>query len=466
MNQKLLTKEDVEQLLGAQKEFFQKGTTRPHAYRVHQLNRLYHAIQKHQGEIEQALYIDLGKSQFESHVSEIGFTLASISRTKRQLRRWMKPQKVSTPMTQFPSTSRVERVPYGSVLIVGPYNYPFQLLMEPLVGAISAGNCAVLSPSELTPNVAAVVKKLINETFAPNYICCVDGGIENNDLLLHSRFDYIFFTGSIRVGKLVMKAASENLIPVTLELGGKSPLIVDRTARLKTACERIVWGKLINAGQTCIAPDYVLVDQRIQDAFVKELIRTIQRFYGTDIRNNPDYGRIVNQRHLERLSRILEQDRDFIRFGGLVIREERYIEPTILCPDHLDVACMQEELFGPILPVFPYRNIDEAIATINERETPLALYIFSEDRRLIDHVLQNTASGGVCINDVISHIANHNLPFGGKGHSGMGSYHGKDSYLTFSHQRSILKKSTLINHPLIFPPYTGTKLNLVKKLLK
>lgn len=466
MNQKLLTKEDVEQLLGAQKEFFQKGMTRPHAYRVQQLDRLYQAILKHQEEIEKALFTDLGKSSFESHVSEIGFTLASISRTKRQLGRWMKPDKVSTPITLFPSTSRVERVPYGSVFIVGPYNYPFQLLMEPLVGAISAGNCAVLSPSELTPNVAETVKKLINETFAPNYICCVDGGIENNDLLLHSRFDYIFFTGSVKVGKLVMKAASENLIPVTLELGGKSPLIVDHTTRLRTACERILWGKLMNAGQTCIAPDYALVDHRILEAFVEEMIRTIQRFYGADIRKNPDYGRIVNQRHLERLKRILEQDREWIRFGGEIIESEKYIQPTILCPANFDAACMQEELFGPILPVFPYGKIEEAIDIINQRETPLALYVFSEDRRLIDHVLQNTASGGVCINDVISHIANHNLPFGGKGHSGMGAYHGKESFLTFSHQRSILKKTTRINLPLAFPPYTEKKLNLVRKLLK
>lgn len=466
MDSRLLTKEDAAQLLNTQKEFFKQGKTRPYAYRIEQLERLYQAILLAKSEVEQALEMDLGKSKFESYVSEIGFTLASITRTKKLLKRWMRPARVSTPISLFPASSRVERVPYGVVFIMGPYNYPFQLLIEPLLGAIAAGNCAVLSPSELTPNVAAVVKKLIGSTFNEEYVCCIDGGIENNNVLLHSRFDYIFFTGSVQVGKIVMKAASEHLIPVTLELGGKSPLIVDHTTRLRTACERIVWGKLINAGQTCVAPDYVFVDERIQEAFIQELIDTIHRFYGPDIQKNPDFGRIVNRRHMERLKRILDQDKAFIRFGGETDDAERFIEPTILCPDSFEAASMQEELFGPILPVFPYKELTNVLDYINRHETPLALYVFSEEDRFIQTVLQNTVSGGVSVNDVISHIANPDLPFGGMGSSGMGTYHGRESFNTFTHQRSILKRSTAMRIPVAFPHFTSQKLKIVKQLLK
>lgn len=466
MNFDVLTPTMVADLLAAQKTFFQSHTTRTHAYRIQQLDLLYQAIVRYQPQLEEALQKDLGKSKFESYTSEIGLILSSISHTKKHLKHWMKPERVSTPMHIFPASSRIESVPFGSVLIMGPYNYPFQLTMEPLVGAMAAGNCAVVSPSELTPHVSAVVKKLLNETFPSEYICCVEGGIENNTVLLHSRFDYIFFTGSVTVGKIVMKAASENLIPVTLELGGKSPVIVDRTASIATACERIVWGKFMNAGQTCVAPDYILVDEQIEEQFIQELIATIYRFYGQNIQQSPDFGRIVNQKHLERLAGILEQDKFFIRFGGHVDASTRYIEPTLLCPDSTNAACMQQELFGPLLPIFSYRNLKEAIDQINQNETPLALYIFSENSQNIQTILDSTQSGGVCINDTISHILNPELPFGGKGHSGMGAYHGKASFATFSHKRSILKKSTRMSIRLAFPPYSDKALEKVRSLLK
>lgn len=466
MNTCQLTKESAMQLLSAQKDFFKQGNTLSFKYRMEKLQQLYDAIIKYKDRIEYALKTDLGKCQFESYMSEIGIILSSITHAKKHLKEWMKPEKANTPIYIFPAKSYIESVPYGSVLIMGPYNYPFQLLIEPLIGAIASGNCIILSPSELTPTVSNVIKEVITNTFNPNYICCVDGGIENNTILLHSRFDYIFFTGSVNVGKIVMKAASENLIPVTLELGGKSPVIVDHTARLETACERIIWGKLMNAGQTCVAPDYILVNHNIYEAFINELIFTIQSFYGKDIKQSPDFGRIVNHKHMDRLKNILKSDKNFIRFGGKYDDNEKYIEPTIICPDSLDAACMQEELFGPILPVIAYKNLSDALDIINKQETPLALYIFSQENSFIEKILKSTSSGGVCINDTISHLINPNLPFGGKGHSGMGSYHGKNSFLTFSHKRSILNKSTRINIRLAYPPFTENKLKKIIKYLK
>lgn len=461
-----MTQESIRCLLDSQKAFFRQGDTLSHAFRCRQLEALYKAILSYADKLEKALKTDLGKSAFESYTSEIGIVLSSLTYAKKHLKGWMKPQKVPTALPVFPGKSRVECIPFGSVLILGPYNYPVQLLMEPLIGAIAAGNCAVLSPSELTPSVAAVVREMIQATFDPSYICCVEGGVENNTLLLQNRFDYLFFTGSARVGKLVMKAAAEHLIPVTLELGGKSPVLVDSTAKLPVACERILWGKLMNAGQTCVAPDYVLVDRQIFQPFIEELERGIRRFYGEDIQSNPDYGRIVNERHMERLIRILDQDRACIRFGGKVDREDRYIEPAILCPDSLQAACMQEELFGPLLPVFPYDNLSDALDIIARQETPLAFYVFSEDRSFIRTALRRIPSGGASINDTVSHLLNPHLPFGGKGSSGMGAYHGKRSFLTFSHQRSILRRSTRIPVRLAFPPYTPKKQKWIRRILK
>ncbi len=463
----LLTEERVREILAEQRKFFAGGKTLSLSYRKENLLRLKNAILAHQSQLEEALSKDLGKSRQESYSSEIGFVLSEITHTLNHLAKWMKPDRIKSPMTVFLSKSRVEKQPYGSVLIIGPFNYPFQLLVEPLVAALSAGNCAVLSPSELTPHTAEVIRNLIAGTFPPEYVFCAEGGVENNTVLLHSRFDKIFFTGSTNVGKIVMRAAAENLVPVTLELGGKSPVIIGESAKLDTACERIVWGKFMNAGQTCVAPDYVFVPKKIFKNFVEQLKETIVRFYGEDIRNNPDYGRIVNERHFNRLESMLGEDKPYIVFGGETDRSARFIGPTLVCPSDLSkAACMREEIFGPILPIFAYEKSDDVLAYINGQEKPLALYIFSEDAREISDILKRTSSGGAAINDTVSHIINPNLPFGGVGYSGMGNYHGKYGFLDFTHLRSVLKRSTRFKLRVAFPPFSQKKLNALKKYMK
>ena len=462
----LISEKQIKELLNNQNEYFTQGNTLTFEFRVRQLKNLKNAIIKYEEELKTALYKDLGKSNFESYTSEIGFVLSSISHTIKHLKKWMKPEKKKTPISLFLSKSMVVKEPYGSVYIIGPYNYPFQLLIEPLIGALAAGNCAVLSPSELTPYVSEVIKKIIKSTFESKYVSCIDGGIENNTKLLNAGFDYIFFTGSVNVGKIVMEAASKKLIPVTLELGGKSPVIIDENVNLKVACERILWGKLMNAGQTCVSPDYIFVHSKIKDEFLDEMKAVLHRFYGDNIKNNFDYGRIVNNNHVKRLKNILNRDKKYIFVGGTVDEEQRYIEPTILCPDDFNVASMQEEIFGPILPVFGYDDLSKALSYIRKNPKPLALYIFSNDKEIIKKIIDNTSSGGVSINDTISHIINTNLPFGGVGTSGIGSYHGKYSFTTFSHHRSILKRSTKIRTSLIYPPFTDKKLRMVKKVLR
>lgn len=463
----LLTKEFIQDLLNRQNEYFSENHTLSLAFRKAALLRLKSAILSRQVELERALADDLGKHRQECYTSEIGFVLTEITHTCKHLKAWMKPIRKKSPMYVFSSKSRIDKQPFGSVLIMGPFNYPFQLLIAPLVAAISAGNCAVLSPSELTPHTAAVIKALIADCFPPEFVFCTDGGIENNDKLLHSRFDKIFFTGSIPVGKIVMRAAAENLIPVTLELGGKSPVIVTESAKLEVACERIAWGKFMNAGQTCVAPDYVFVHRSIFEKFLAAFRETVHRFYGEDIRSNADYGRIVNARHMNRLTGILQRDADALFFGGESDDAARYLAPTVLCPKDIDsAACMQEELFGPILPVFPYDDLNEAIAYINAKEKPLALYLFSENAKQIETILKNTSSGGVSINDTVSHIINPELPFGGVGQSGMGNYHGEYGFLCFTHLRSVLKRSTRFRMALAYPPFSDKKLKTIKKYMK
>lgn len=463
----LLTDDFVGGLLNKQKEFFAEGNTLGLKFRLEQLKKLRAAIISNQTDLEKALASDLGKSRQESYTTEIGFVLAGISHTEKHLKNWMKPISVKSPMTVFPAKSYIAKQPYGSVLIIGPFNYPFQLLIEPLVAAISAGNCAVLSPSELTPQTAGVIRRMLNETFPEEYVYCAEGGIENNTILLRSRFDKIFFTGSINVGKIVMRAAAENLIPVTLELGGKSPVIVSDSAKLRTACERIAWGKFMNAGQTCVAPDYVFVHKSVFDEFIKTLEETIVSFYGKDVQTSADYGRIVNARHMKRLCGILDKDKQSVVFGGETDEQTRFISPTILCPSDIEnAACMQEEIFGPLLPVFTYDDIKEPLEYINSHEKPLALYIFSENSAETDTILKNTLSGGVSINDTVSHIINPCLPFGGVGQSGMGNYHGEYGFLNFTHMRSVLKRSTRIQMKLAFPPYSDKKFDAVKKFMK
>lgn len=461
-----LTKQGAEDLLRRQKAYFRTGETLSYQFRAERLAALKRAVLARQDQLEQALKADLGKCSFESYATEVGFILSSISHTLSYLKRWMRPEKQKTPISLMGCRSRVEKQPYGSVYIIGPYNYPFQLLIEPLIGAMAAGNCAVLSPSELAPNVARVTMELIRDTFEEAYVACVEGGVDNNTLLLQSPFDYIFFTGSVRVGRVVMEAAAKQLIPVTLELGGKSPVIVDRSANLSLAAQRILWGKLMNAGQTCVAPDYVLAPREKREELVARLEETLARFYGPDAKDSPDYGRIINTRHMERLKAILDRDRAVIRRGGEVDMEQRYIQPTILCPDGFEAAAMEEELFGPILPVLAYDSLDQALDYVNSNPKPLALYVFSEDRGVTERILRRTTSGGVSVNDTISHIINPNLPFGGVGTAGMGRYHGKYSFDTFSHHRSVLEKTTRFPITLTFPPFTDRKLNMVKKALR
>ncbi|RDY27290.1 aldehyde dehydrogenase [Romboutsia weinsteinii] len=461
-----LNKKDIEIILNNHNVFFNAQRTLNINFRIESLKKLKNAIKNFEYEITEALYKDLGKSEFESYATEIGFVLSSIEHTIKNIKKWSKPKRVSTPIHLFPTKSEVIKQPYGVVLIMGPYNYPFQLLMEPLIGAIAAGNCVVLKPSEVSPNVSSIVKKLIDKTFDSNYISCLEGSIETNTSLINSKFDYIFFTGSVLVGKIVMEAAAKNLVPVTLELGGKSPVIVDKTANINVAASRIMWGKTMNAGQTCIAPDYVLVDKNIKDKLIIEMKNSLKEFYGVNIQESNDFGRIINDRHFNRLKSVIEKDKDKIIFGGNYDENSKYIEPTLLDIDSFDAASMQEELFGPILPIIDYENIDDAIEYINKNEKPLALYLFAEDKNIEVEVLNRTQSGGVSINDTISHIINPKLPFGGIGNSGMGAYHGKYSFDTFSHERSIIKKSSKINITIAYPPFNQKKLKYVKKFLK
>ncbi|AIQ49876.1 aldehyde dehydrogenase [Paenibacillus sp. FSL R7-0273] len=459
------TASSIGRILAEHKEFFDKGTTKDPAFRVTQLQKLKDAIRRYEPQIIEALRKDLHKSEFEAYATEIGFTLESISYMMKHLRRWAKPARVKSPLHMFPSKSLILSEPYGTVLIIGPFNYPFQLLIEPLIGALAAGNCAVLKPSESTPAVAAVIEDMIRETFEPGYVRVIQGEKETTNLLIHAKFDYIFFTGSVPVGKIVMEAAAKQLVPVTLELGGKSPVIVDQSANLETAAKRIVWGKLINAGQTCIAPDYLLVHRSVAAKLISLMKQQITAFYGEDALKNPDYGRIVNERQHQRIAGMIEKDRSKVIMGGAADAGELYIEPTLIYPAVWSDASMEDEIFGPVLPILEYESLEEAISDIKERPKPLALYLFTEDKQAEQKVLDNVSFGGGCVNDTISHVASSRLPFGGVGNSGIGGYHGKHSFDLFSHRKSVVKRSAKIDPGIVYPPY-GNKVSLVRRLLK
>jgi aldehyde dehydrogenase (NAD+) len=456
---------DVDKIIEEHHSFYESKKSREIDFRINQLRSLKAAIKKYEYKIYEALYKDLGKCEFESYTTEVGFVLSSISHTIKNLKKWAKKEKVKTPLYLFPAKSFIISEPYGTVLIIGPYNYPFQLLIEPLVGALAAGNCVVLKPSENVPNLSRVITEMITEAFPKEYIRSVEGGIETNTSLINGTFDYIFFTGSAQVGKIIMEAAARNLVPVTLELGGKSPVIVDESADIKVAAQRIIWGKTINVGQTCVAPDYVVVSNKVKDDLIKELRLQIQSFYGKDAMESKDYGRIVNERHFLRLKNILDKEEDKIIYGGKVNREKRYIEPTLI-DTSWEGAAMSEEIFGPILPIISFSNLDEVIGKIKKLSKPLALYLFTENYQVEEKVLEEISSGGACINDTITHLANPDLPFGGVGNSGIGAYHGEESFKTFSHRRSVVRKTTKINIPIVFPPYNKKNLDNVKKLMK
>ncbi|HDV4259937.1 TPA: aldehyde dehydrogenase [Staphylococcus aureus] len=455
----------IEQKFYDSKAFFNTQQTKDISFRKDQLKKLSKAIKSYESDILEALYTDLGKNKVEAYATEIGITLKSIKNARKELKNWTKTKNVDTPLYLFPTKSYIKKEPYGTVLIIAPFNYPFQLVFEPLIGAIAAGNTAIIKPSELTPNVARVIKRLINETFDANYIEVIEGGIEETQTLIHLPFDYVFFTGSENVGKIVYQAASENLVPVTLEMGGKSPVIVDETANIKVASERICFGKFTNAGQTCVAPDYILVHESVKDDLITALSKTLREFYGQNIQQSPDYGRIVNLKHYHRLTSLLNSEQMNIVFGGHSDEDERYIEPTLL--DHVtsDSAIMQEEIFGPILPILTYQSLDEAIAFIHQRPKPLSLYLFSEDENATQRVINDLSFGGGAINDTLMHLANPKLPSGGVGASGMGRYHGKYSFDTFTHEKSYIFKSTRLESGVHLPPYKG-KFKYIKAFFK
>lgn len=445
--------------LQGQRDFFNSFKTRDTVFRLDQLKKLRTAIRTHEEEIYEALGKDLNKSRFESYVTELGIVQREIALHIRKLTRWSRPERVSTnQLIHFWSTSKVVKEPYGLVLIMAPWNYPFLLIMGPLIGAMSAGNCVALKPSEFAPNTSEVIRKIINATFPSDYISVHSGGMEINQEMLLQRWDYIFFTGSDRVGKLVMAAASRHLTPVTLELGGKNPCIVDRDANLNRAAARIVWGKLINGGQTCIAPDYLFVHRQVKEELLGLIKQNITRFYGTNARESSDYVRIITAAKTERLSDLLKGME--IWFGGDINFAERYLSPTILVNVKPDDAVMQEEIFGPILPVMEFESLTDVITFVNARPKPLALYYFSGNNEQQQRMLKETSSGGAAINDVIVQFASESMPFGGVGNSGMGGYHGKFSFDTFTHRKSVMKKVNWIDVPLRYPPYRN--LGLVK----
>jgi aldehyde dehydrogenase (NAD+) len=432
---------DCAPLIARQRQFFQSGVTHPLAYRQEQLRRLQAAIKSREAALLDALRADLRKPAIEAHTSELSFVLSDIRHALKHLPAWMKPQRRRVPLMAWPGRAAVHPEPFGVALILGPWNYPFQLLFSPLVGAIAAGNCVVLKPSEFAPHTAAVIAKLITDTFPAEYITVVEGDRQTSEALLREKFDTIFFTGSPAVGRAVMAAAAKHLTPVTLELGGKCPAIVCADAPLEVAARRIAWGKFMNAGQTCVAPDYVLVDRRIRQPLVDALRQAVREFYGDDPQRSPDYGRIVNRRHFDRLSAFAAGD-----------AADLYIGPTILTDVTWESPMMQEEIFGPILPVLAFENLDDALAQLRDRPTPLALYLFTDDRATQERVVAGIRSGGVCINDTVVHITGHELPFGGLGESGMGRYHGKASFDCFSHQRAVVRRSLLFDFRFRYPP--------------
>lgn len=441
---------DFAPVIERQRAFFQTGATRPPEFRRAQLRKLEQAIASHERQLFDALHGDLRKSPHEAYATEVGLVLSELRHASRRLPAWMKPQRRRTPLLAWPGRSFIQPEPYGVALIMGPWNYPFQLLLAPLVGAIAAGNCAVLKPSELAPRTAAAVAELLMTTFAAEFVTVVQGDRDAAEALLHEKFDTIFFTGSTPVGRAVMAAAARHLTPTTLELGGKCPCLVCADAPLETTARRIVWGKFLNAGQTCVAPDFVLVERRVRDGLIAAMQQALREFYGDDPQRSADYSRIVNRRHFDRLIGLLIGGQ--IVHGGQQDVSDLYLAPTILTGVTWDAPVMQEEIFGPILPVLEFDHLDEVLPSLRARPTPLALYLFTRDHATQDRVLAETRSGGLCVNDTVMHIVGKELPFGGLGESGLGAYHGQASFDCFSHRRSVLRRSFAFDSKFRYPP--------------
>ena len=456
--------QNIDEILQSQKEFFHSGKTLPVSFRVDALKKLRESIKRHEDEIAEALTKDLGKSAFEGFMCETGLTLTEITYMIKHTRKFAKEKRVRTPMAQFASRSYKKPSPYGNVLIMSPWNYPFLLTIDPLADAIAAGNTAIVKPSAYSPATGEIVRKIVEECFDQKYVAVITGGRRENSALLDKKFDMIFFTGSQSVGKEVMRKAAEHLTPTVLELGGKSPCIVDDTAKLPLAAKRIVFGKYLNCGQTCVAPDYILCDEKIKDKLVEEIKKQIVSQFGASPLDNPDYGKIINEKHFARVMGLIDKDKVVIGGGGNA--ETLRIEPTVMTDVTFNDAVMGQEIFGPVLPVMTYKKFSDVFDMLKNLPKPLALYIFSGDKSRIDAVTSRLSFGGGCVNDTIIHLATSEMGFGGVGESGMGSYHGKEGFDAFSHTKSIVDKKTWLDLPMRYQPYKKSSEKLIRKFLK
>lgn len=458
-----LTQSDIAGGISAQRHFFRSGATRSADARRQQLKTLMTAVEAYEAQLLEALHQDLRKPQTEAYFSEMGLVYEEIKYALKHLEGWMRPQRVSTPLLQAPSSAFIQPEPYGVTAIIAPWNYPVQLLLVPLVGALAAGNTAVLKPSELTPHTSATLAAMIAEYFDPQWVMLVEGAVEETQAILAEPLDYIFFTGSTAVGKIIMRQAAEHLTPVTLELGGKSPAIVDRQTNLDTTARRIVWGKFFNLGQTCVAPDYLLVPRDQKEELFRLVRKHLYAFFGAEPQQSPDLARMINDRHFDRVSAMIEGN---VVIGGQTDPHERYIAPAVIDVEEPENhPAMQEEIFGPVLPVLSYDHLAEAIEYVNDRPKPLALYFFSTSSRHQDQVIAETSSGGVCLNDSIVHLSMAELPFGGVGPSGMGTYHGQKSFDTFSHHKSVMKRGFFLDPAVRYPPYKFS-LGFIRDIMK
>lgn len=459
-----MTETEIKQLVETQRAYFYKNNTIPVNGRIEALKKLKTCILKYESDINAALKTDLGKGDFESYMCEVGMVLSELSYMISNTKKYAKPKRVHTPLAQFHSTSYKLPSPYGVTLIMSPWNYPFLLTIDPLVDAIAAGNTAIVKPSAYSPATSAIITKIIEECFPKEFVAVVNGGRAENTCLLNEHFDYIFFTGSQAVGKEVMKNASAHLTPVTLELGGKSPCIVERSANIKLAAKRIVWGKYLNCGQTCVAPDYIYCDASIKDALISAIKAEITKQFGENPLGNKDYGKIINEKHFERINGLIDQTK--VVAGGNSNKATLQIAPTVMNNVTWEDAVMQEEIFGPVMPILTYDNLDSAIAKINSMAHPLALYIYTEDSRIAKKVTTLCGFGGGCINDCIIHLATSEMGFGGFGESGMGSYHGRTGFETFTHYKSIVNKKNWIDLPMRYQPFKAFNSKLLHMFLK
>ncbi|NLV76013.1 MAG: aldehyde dehydrogenase [Tissierellia bacterium] len=456
-------REYIDLIVNKQKAFFNLNSTKDIYFRIEQLDKLKNIILEYEDLIIDSLYKDLGKSPFESYSTEIGMVLSEISHAQKNIKNWSKVKKVKTPLTNFKAKSYIYPEPYGNVLIISPWNYPLQLTLAPLLGAIAAGNTALIKPSSSSLHTSNTIEKMINENFPEEFIHVINMDSKSADYLLDKKFDYIFYTGSVSVGKLIMEKASKHLTPITLELGGKSPCIVDKEGNIDIFAKRIVWGKFLNAGQTCVAPDYVYVHKDIKDKLIENIVKYIEYFYGKNIKYNDEYPRIINKKQFNRLISLIDENK--LIYGGDSDLESLYISPTIMDNITWDDPVMEDEIFGPILPLLEYESIVQVIEEIKKRPRPLALYVFSTNPKVVTKVINSLSFGGGCINDTVMHLANPHMPFGGIGNSGMGAYHGEYSFHTFTHYKSILDKSLSPDVDTRYPPYKG-KLKWVKKFMK